>query len=109
LVEGKVSLEPRGEVKVLDPKAIRIRFRYLAPPSEEENPPRWVEAWDPREAPGEIPRGIGGASLIQHPASSIQHPTSGLPLAVEVTVALQEEQGEREQSFLFPIHVGRRF
>lgn len=95
LVEGKVSLEPRGEVKVLDPKAIRIRFRYLAPPSlEEENSPRWVEAWDPGSNPG--------------PRTPDPRLMGSLPLAVEVTVALQEEQGEQEQSFLFPIHVGRR-
>lgn len=102
LVEGEVFLEPRGEVKILDPKAVQIRFRYLVPPSPgEKDSPRWVEAWDPLQVPGEVPRGIGEASLIQHP-------TSGLPLAVEVTVTVREEREEQELSFLLPIHVGRR-
>lgn len=95
LVEGEVFLEPRGEVKVLDPKAVQIRFRYLAPPSlGGKDSPRWVEAWDPGSDPSP-----------QTPAPRLME---GLPLAIEVTVAVREEREEQELSFLFPIHVGRR-
>ena len=102
LVEGEVSLDSRGEVKVLDPQATRIRFHYLAPPSPGEGDPRWIEAWDPLEAPGETPAAVRFQGVGQQGMG-------GLPLAVEVTVAIGEERGERELSFLFPIHVGRRF
>ena len=111
LVEGRVSIDPRGSLKVLDPKVTRLRFRYLAPPSPGETDPRWVETWDANDAArvSQVPMGVqgqrpgqrGGAARPASPAEA------GLPLAVELTVGVGEERGERELGILVPIRVGR--
>lgn len=103
LVEGEVFLEPRGSLAVLDPRAIRINFRYLSPPAPGETLPRWVDAWDPREADKEI-RGPGQPGEAGGGPSS---PERRLPLAVELLLTVGEERGEREIGLLVPIHVGR--
>lgn len=103
LVEGEVFLDPRGSLTILEPKATRITFRYLSPPTPGETLPRWVETWDPREAvkesrgPGQ-PGAAGGAP---------SPPEGRLPLAVELLLAVGEERGEREIGLLVPIHVGQ--
>jgi hypothetical protein len=103
LVEGEVFLEPRGSRAVLDPRAVRINFRYLSPPAPGETLPRWVHAWDPREADKEIwgpgqPGAAGGPPLP---------PEGRFPLAVELLLTVGEERGEREIGLLVPIRVGR--
>ena len=103
LVEGEVFLDPRGGLTVLEPKAIRINFRYLSPPAPGETLPRWVEAWDPREVARES-RGPGQPGAAGGAASP---PEGRLPLAVELLLAVREERGEREIGLLVPIHVGR--
>ena len=81
LVEGEVFLDPRGSLTVLEPKAIRINFRYLSPPVPGETLPRWVEAWDPREAVKES-RGPGqpgaAAGAPSPPEGRLPLPVSGL-------------------------------
>lgn len=103
LVEGEVFLDPRGSLTVLEPKAIRINFRYLSPPAPGETLPRWVEAWDPhegaRESHGPGQRGAAGGATSP--------PEGRLPLAVELLLAVGAEGGEREIGLLVPIHVGR--
>jgi len=85
LVEGQVSLEARGKVNIIEPRAQRIRFRYLVPPPPGDAvPPRWAEVWEPVEV------------------------APGLPLAVEVSLLVAEARTEREISFVVPIHLGRR-
>ncbi len=104
LVEGNVSFEPKeGRVRLVDPQAVRIRFRYLAPSQDKVSPPQWVEEWEPREVP-------------KHVRVRFRPALGELPMAVEVTV-MREEDGEPEVSagkrqaatFLLPIQVGRRF
>jgi hypothetical protein len=103
LVEGNVSLEPRGAVAVLEPKAIRLTFRYLSPPSAGETDPHWVEAWDPVRAAGEVQGQAAGPA----PGPGLTTSELRLPLAVEVTLAVRDEKGEREIGLLLPIHVGQ--
>lgn len=105
LVEGEVSLEPRGgSLAVLDPTVTRISFRYLSPPASGETLPHWVDAWDPREA-GEESQGPRRPRVTR--AWSFPSPSEGrLPLAVELLLTLGEGRGEREIGLLVPIHVG---
>ncbi len=102
LVEGDVSLEPRGTVIVLEPKVTRITFRFLSPPSIGEGEPHWVDSWEPVQAASETQAQAGGRA----PAPGQPAPEIRLPLAVEVTLAVQDEKGEREIALLLPIHVG---
>jgi len=111
LVEGDVSLEPRGVLHVVEPAVTRVEFRYLSPPAQGETDPRWVEAWDPRAGSGETQTGAGNQSKPQ--AQQVRSgpgsppPEARLPLAVEVTVVVQAEQGERQVGLILPIYVGR--
>ena len=107
LVEGQVSLDPRGAIKVVDPHVTGIRFRYLVPPSEEENGPRWVETWEPLE----LSEGTVRSARVpprrhrrRTASRSAQHRL--LPLAVEARVTVADKRGEREHNSLFPIRVG---
>ena len=111
LVEGEVALEPRGALHVVEPTVTRVRFRYLAPPAPGETDTQWVDAWDPRPVAGE-PQGGAGASG-QPPArpgtagSGSAFAEARLPLAVEVTVAVKTERGERQVGLVQPIQIGR--
>jgi len=104
LAEGRVSLDPGGTIKVLDPEVSRLTFRYLAAAPQGKEDPLWVEAWSPHELSGETPAVVG------NPAGVAALPSAtdiGLPLAVEVTVVRAERRGEREVRFVIPIRVGR--
>jgi len=113
LVEGQVSLDPRGGFTVLDPKVIRLRFRYLAPPSPGETDPRWVESWDLRDASNvsQVSVGVQGQGPGRRGAGGRpSSPAEGdLPLAVELTLAVGVDRGEREIGIVVPIRVGRTF
>ncbi|HSB73892.1 MAG TPA: hypothetical protein VLH58_04640 [Candidatus Methylomirabilis sp.] len=111
LVEGEVFLESRGRLTVLEPRVTRITFRYLSPPPPGETAPRWVEAWDPRDASSESQ--ASGGVQAQRPGapgaagSAAPLPEGRLPLAVGMTLTVQEERAEREIGLLLPIRVGR--
>lgn len=111
LVEGEVFLDPRGSLTVLEPRVVRIKFRYLSPPPPGETDPRWVETWDPRDASTEAqaPPGVQGQGSGQRgtAAPAAPSPEGRLPLAVEMTLAVAEDRGEREIGLLLPIRVGR--
>jgi len=94
LVEGEVSLDPRGIPRLVDSGVARLGFRYLAPPGPGDSEPSWVETWDPREAL-EVKGTAGPSSRRQ-----------GLPLAVEVTIVMAEDRGSRGFGFLLPIRAG---
>ena len=104
LIEGRVSVDARGTVKVIEPKATRINLRYLVPPPlGERQPLRWVGAW-----PVEAARATPVVPQLGMIGTAASPSASGLPFAVEVTVALAEAGVEREWSFVVPIQVGRR-
>jgi prepilin-type N-terminal cleavage/methylation domain-containing protein len=106
LVEGVVSFEPKeARLKVLDPRVESVRFRYYVLDKEEEEKeegqrvPKWVDEWEPSEA---------------QPARAVRTAPDGIPLAVEITVALASS-GERAAitrpqavTLYIPIRVGRR-
>ncbi|MFB3817997.1 MAG: prepilin-type N-terminal cleavage/methylation domain-containing protein [Candidatus Methylomirabilales bacterium] len=101
LMEEDASLEPRGPVQVLDAGITRLRFRYLAAAQQEDGEPRWEDEWDPRDtgAPGGA---VAGTAAADPPLRQ-----SGLPLAVEVTLALGQGRGAREVQLVVPLRVGR--
>ncbi len=101
LIEGQVSLDPGGAIKVVDPHVTRIRFRYLAAPSRDEIGPQWVEVWDPVEVSESTRRRVRARTARQRRGERAQR--SGLPLAVAVQVTIADERGERALDFLLPI------
>jgi prepilin-type N-terminal cleavage/methylation domain-containing protein len=99
LVEGDVSLDPRGAVTVLEPNVTQITFRYLSPPDDGETEPRWVDVWDPVKAASDAQAKIGQPGQLGGPGR--------LPLAVGLTMAVQDQKGTRKIALLLPIHVGQ--
>ena len=101
LVEGAVSFEPKEtRVKVLEPRAQSVRFRYLVPDKEGDGAPKWADEWDPPEVPGRGPQAVRAV-------------LDGLPLGVEVTILLSGGDSPtgavpEPVTFYFPINVGRR-
>jgi general secretion pathway protein J len=77
--------------RALDRSVVRIGFRYLVPPALGESAGRWTAAWKPRE--------LGG------PSASIS--TGDFPLAVEITITLEDEGRTHALNLLVPVHVGR--
>jgi prepilin-type N-terminal cleavage/methylation domain-containing protein len=103
LVEGEASLDPRGPAEVLDPGVTQLRFRYLSPGQQENQEPRWESEWDPRDADALDGRSVPGVASGDLPLAQ-----SGLPLAVEVTLALGQGRDAQEIQILVPLRPGRR-
>ena len=96
LVDGQIGLEPGAAVRVLDPRATAIRFRYLAPPVQDMAVPHWIEEWDPLERVVNSLKPLGSRT-----ANSVL-----LPSMIEMTITLLEARAPRVRQFLFPIRIG---
>lgn len=92
-----------GAARALEPAVTRIAFRYLAPPAPGGKDPQWVRTWEPREVGG----ADGVALRLQGRTVGDAVSTGYLPLAVEMTLTLEDAGTMRELSLLVPIHVGR--
>lgn len=97
LVDGQSGFEAGTASRVLDPRVIAVRFRYLAPPSKDIEAPHWIEEWEPveRQMNRLATPGVRASNSVL------------LPSAVELTLVMQEEQIAREHRFVFPIRIGR--
>jgi len=95
--------ERASATRLLDRAVVRIGFRYLAPPAQGESAWPWRPTWTPRE--------IGAPSALelqlQGRAVDASVSTGTLPLAVEITIALDDEGRVHDLTLLVPIHVGR--
>jgi general secretion pathway protein J len=86
----------------LDRAVVRIGFRYLVPPGLGESAWRWIGAWKPRQLGGPSGRELQLQGRVDASIS-----TGDLPLAVEITLHLDDEGRTHELNLLVPVHVGR--
>ncbi len=100
LVDGKLSLDARGAFTVLEPRVTQLKIRYLMPPSVGETKPHWADRWELTKA-ASLPAMRINRMLFYQGKTADQ---GTLPLAVELTLFLQEDRQVREIPLLLPIH-----
>jgi prepilin-type N-terminal cleavage/methylation domain-containing protein len=109
LVEKEVATRPAGPVEVVDPGVTQLRLRYLAPAETLDGEPRWVSEWRPEAAaaPPGLPAGPRRGITSGAPPAPTR-PGEGLPLAIELTLALGEGAEKREMVLLVPVRIAGR-
>ena len=103
------SLDSR--VKQLDNQVLQARFRYLVPEGRREDnlPPTWRDFWDPSLDDTLQP---SSQRVSASPGQRTLKGSDRLPLAVELTLTIRQEerQGPREVNLpplVFPVNAGR--
>lgn len=102
-LKEQASLNPNGEgeVRLLDPRVIRLHLRYLAPSKDKKEPGEWLDSWD---ATKKLSEGMSG--LLQAQTTSLPP----LPEAVEIVLTVLDRGQEVElPPFVVALPVGRRF
>ena len=95
--------ERASATRPLDRGVVGISFRYLTPPEPGQSAAKWVDTWEPRE----VGAALALASRLSARTVDDSVSTGNLPLAVEITLAVDDEGRTRELTVLVPIHVGR--
>ena len=100
-----------SQTKLLDERVRGVRFRYLVPEGrpEENLPPAWHDSWDPSKDDILIPI---ARSVTLPPALRAIKGSDRLPLAVELTLTIQQtrSRGVRElilPPLVLPVQTGR--
>ena len=111
--DGGASGPQEGRVKQLDDRVSEARFRYLVPQGkpEENLAPAWRDFWDPSQDEL-ISSSPQSRALVPRGAQRPLKGSARLPLAVEITLTIrqQQQQGTRDlilPPLLFPVQVGR--
>jgi prepilin-type N-terminal cleavage/methylation domain-containing protein len=100
-----------GRTKGLDERVLEARFRYLVPEGkpEEKLPPTWHDFWDPSQ--DETPPSAS-VSLVPLGGRRALQGSERLPLAVEITLTIQQanQRGARDlilPPLVFSVRVGQ--
>lgn len=112
LVDGaSISGSHNSRVKQLDNQVLQVRFRYLVPEGKREDnlSPTWRDFWDPSQ---DDTLQLTSQRVSVPPGQRTLKGSDRLPLAVELTLTIRQEEreGPREvdlSPLVFPVHAGR--